>query len=313
MEKDNLIYQVHDKFFKMTFADKGVKESFLQTYLPEELLQDMILSTVEEVNPAFIAENFTLEESDLLMKIRTKNGEDIYLLALIEHKSYKDRKTPVQILRYLLNIWESQLSKKETLSLILPIVIYEGKHQWNYPQLKDYFKDIPEKWRKYLPLYETLFFDFSLEKNLSKLPENISLRSYLQIIQTVYAEDQRTFFKQLIEVLQFVDKERGEDIETFIKIFKRIITYTENTRKDLRESKKNLIDLLKGAYDMILRNSIQEWEDAIKLEGRLEGKLEGKLEGRFEGEQAEKIKIANNLKNLGISDEVIQQATGLMI
>ena len=36
--KKPAVYQAHDKFFKLTFADKGVKESFIQTYLPKKLV-----------------------------------------------------------------------------------------------------------------------------------------------------------------------------------------------------------------------------------------------------------------------------------
>lgn len=59
----------------------------------------------------------------------------------------------------------------------MPVVIYEGKNKWDYPQIGEYFKDLPDKWKVYLPLYETLFLDFSLENKLSKLPENIELTS----------------------------------------------------------------------------------------------------------------------------------------
>ena len=118
-EKKPSVYQAHDKFFKLTFADKGVKESFIQTYLPAELVREIDLSTVEEVNPSFISENFQLKESDLLMKVQAM-GKPVYLLFLMEHKSYKDRKTPFQILRYFVDIWESQLAKMG-LSAIKPI------------------------------------------------------------------------------------------------------------------------------------------------------------------------------------------------
>ena len=63
--------------------------------------------------------------------------------------------------------------------------------------------------------------------------------------------------------------------------------------------------------------------DTAKLEGRLEGKLEGRLEGIKEGiKEGEakglkkgkiegKTEIAHNLKKMGLSIEMIIQATGL--
>lgn len=46
-------------------------------------------------------------------------------------------------------------------------------------------------------------------------------------------------------------------------------------------------------------------------EGRAEGLAEGLVEGRMKGQQEERIKNARNLKQLGISPEIIAQATGL--
>ena len=309
------VYQAHDKFFKLTFTDKGVKESFLQTYLPMELSKEIDLSTVEEVTPSFISETFQLNESDLLVKVQAM-GKPIYILFLMEHKSYKDRKTPFQILRYFVDIWESQLAKKEKLTPILPVVIYEGKNKWNYPQIGEYFKDLPDEWKAYLPLYETLFFDFSLENKLQKLPESIELKSYLQIIQTVYLEDKETFLKQLIEILYFINQAAGEDSATFITIFRRILIYAENTRNDLKEENKDLLDLLKGV-DSMSKTSIERWEERIRAEvidtARDDLLAEGMEKGREEGRNDEKQSIAQKMKRMGFSLDDIQKVTGLML
>ncbi len=313
--KKTSVYQAHDKFFKLTFTDKGVKESFLQTYLPMELSKEIDLSTVEEVNPSFISETFQLNESDLLVKVQAM-GKPIYILFLMEHKSYKDRKTPFQILRYFVDIWESQLAKKEKLTPILPVVIYEGKNKWNYPQIGEYFKDLPDEWKAYLPLYETLFFDFSLENKLQKLPESFELKSYLQIIQTVYLEDKETFLKQLIEILYFINQAAGEDSATFITIFRRILIYAENTRNDLKEENKDLLDLLKGV-DSMSKTSIERWEERIRAEvidtARDDLLAEGMEKGMEKGRESATQSIAQKMKSMGFSLDDIQKVTGLML
>ena len=48
-------------------------------------------------------------------------------------------------------------------------------------------------------------------------------------------------------------------------------------------------------------------------EGRLEGRAEGREEGRAEGVHEAKLEAAKNLKSLGVSEEIISQATGLPI
>ena len=50
-----------------------------------------------------------------------------------------------------------------------------------------------------------------------------------------------------------------------------------------------------------------------RLEGRAEGREEGREEGRAEGVHEAKLEAAKNLKSLGVSEEIISQATGLPI
>ena len=49
--------------------------------------------------------------------------------------------------------------------------------------------------------------------------------------------------------------------------------------------------------------------DSAKREGKEEGRMEGRIEGREEGI----ILVAQNLKRMGMTNEQIQQATGLTL
>ena len=68
---------------------------------------------------------------------------------------------------------------------------------------------------------------------------------------------------------------------------------------------------------VILRDNIVTARGEGRLEGRLEGRAEGRLEGRAEGRlegRAEgKLEDAKNLKRLGVSPNIISQATGLSL
>lgn len=46
-------------------------------------------------------------------------------------------------------------------------------------------------------------------------------------------------------------------------------------------------------------------------DGKAEGKAEGKVEGKAEGKAEERLSIAKNLKEIGISPKDIFKATGL--
>ncbi len=61
---------------------------------------------------------------------------------------------------------------------------------------------------KRFPLYEALFFDFSLENKLDKLPDNIYLRHYLQVIRSVYQPDKKKLARELIESFSIIKDEK---------------------------------------------------------------------------------------------------------
>ena len=81
------------------------------------------------------------------------------------------------------------------------------------------------------------------------------------------------------------------------------------TKDELRAYYRHLDNIV------ILRDNINteraEGRAEGREEGRAEGRVEGRAEGRAEGQQEERLKNARNLKQLGVSSEIIMQATGL--
>ncbi|RRD95876.1 Rpn family recombination-promoting nuclease/putative transposase [Clostridiales bacterium COT073_COT-073] len=316
MDKEDItLYQGHDKFFKAVMQDKGAKEDFLNTYLPEELKADLDVEQVEAVDGKQISSKLQLQESDLLLKVKGKDS-DVYILTLMEHKSYADRKTSFQILRYMLAIWESQLERKEELQPIVPIVIYEGKNKWEYPQIGKHFEKIPEKWQRFLPYYESLFYDFSMERALERLPENVYLKNYIQMIRLVYEPDKKKLIQELVEAFSMIS-----DDEILIEIFRRAVLFVDYVKRN--EWEESIVEVLKG--EEIMPNVIELWEEQLMEKGRVEGRAEGRaegeavgiekgrVEGRAEGRAEGKRSIAETMKNLGYSLEDIKKVTGLML
>lgn len=61
----------------------------------------------------------------------------------------------------------------------------------------------------------------------------------------------------------------------------------------------------------VLEKSYTDGHNDGKAEGKAEGKVEGKVEGKAEGKAEERLSIAKNLKEIGISPKDIFKATGL--
>ena len=80
---------------------------------------------------------FRRNYTDLLYRFDKKEGEGpLYLYLLYDHKSSPDKWVSVQLLRYIMLIYASELNenpKVKILPEIFPVVFYHGKQEWKYP------------------------------------------------------------------------------------------------------------------------------------------------------------------------------------
>lgn len=121
----------------------------------------------------------------------------------------------------------------------------------------------------------------------------------------------------LIRVNEF-NKVAITPLEEWIEYLKTGRIRPDTTAPGLAEARQKLIYYNmkpeeRRAYDehlsaIMIQNDVL---DSAKLEGRMEGRMEGRTEGRIEGQKEGKIAIARNLKKMGLSIEMIIQATGL--
>ncbi|MGM0603674.1 MAG: Rpn family recombination-promoting nuclease/putative transposase [Bacillota bacterium] len=122
----------HDKFFKEMFSKKEVAESFIKSYLPQELLEIMDSSHLEISKDSFVDKKLKEYFSDIIYTIKI-NNDSAYIYCLFEHKSYPERKVALQLLKYMTEIWDQHLKQNnsEKLPLIIPLLIYHGDRRYN--------------------------------------------------------------------------------------------------------------------------------------------------------------------------------------
>jgi predicted transposase/invertase (TIGR01784 family) len=86
--------------------------------------------------------------------------------------------------------------------------------------------------------------------------------------------------------------------------FERVFQVAEIAKMS-RQEYQAYEDSLKAYRDM--QNSI----DTARLEGKAEGLVEGELKGKIEGKIEGRMEVAKNLKDNGVSIEIIMKSTGL--
>ncbi len=102
---------------------------------------------------------------------------------LIEHKSYPDKYTTIQIGGYIFSALQKQAQNNEPLSVIIPVLLYHGKGKWQYRTLTNIFDNLDTEWKRYVPDFEYVYHDLSTlnDADLEMLNNKFLAASFLAL------------------------------------------------------------------------------------------------------------------------------------
>ncbi|MBF0524019.1 MAG: Rpn family recombination-promoting nuclease/putative transposase [Deltaproteobacteria bacterium] len=228
----------HDKFFKKMFSGQDLAKDFLANYLPDSILGQLDLNTLEATTDSFVDDQLKAHFTDLVYRVNIKQSQQGYVCILLEHKSHQDRYVPLQLFRYMNQMWSYATSKQpasEYLPVIIPLVFYHGTTTWVGSTKFSSLFDATAELKRHLPDFEYLLLDLStladekikgdvktrmtllLQKHISD-PE---LVAKLADIATLYHEisadpNQLEFLKVIAQYLIFTDRLTKEEIKVFL-------------------------------------------------------------------------------------------------
>ncbi len=232
-----LMKNPNDKFFKAAFADIETARGFLQHYLPEEVKKQIDLTTLETTQGSYVDRELKESHTDLLLRADIA-GRKGYVYLLIEHKSYSHKSVILQLLKYMVKIWEKELEEKKKLSVIIPIVVYHGEERWGVEGrlsgLIEGYAELPETLQKYIPDYAYELHDLTSEEEGERIePGEVKMTVYL--FRAVVAPDREREMRCIIEAMQALKEASGRrDIEDLIDLCFRYLL-SLNLRIELEE------------------------------------------------------------------------------
>ncbi|MEZ0537302.1 Rpn family recombination-promoting nuclease/putative transposase [Caldicellulosiruptoraceae bacterium PP1] len=294
----------HDKFFKETFSNIEVTKDFLINYLPEGIVKIIDLDTLELQKDSFINEELQEVFSDMLFRVNINNN-DGYIYFLFEHKSYVSRQTALQLLKYMIEIWEANIKKEGTgkIPIIIPIVIYHGREKWrlktNLGDMIECYDDLENDIKRFIPNYEYLLYDISRYKD-EDIKGQVQLRIMLSIFRDIFIKDARGIQETIIKAAKYLaeleDKQTGvQYFETYMRYI--FSAYTDMTRSDFENIAKEIEKtFIEGS------ENIMTLADIFREEGMQEGIKKGIEKGIEKGETMALVKTAIKLltKKFGI-------------
>jgi predicted transposase/invertase (TIGR01784 family) len=168
--------------------------------------------------------------SDFLYQVNFKDNINGFIFLLLEHKSWPERFTPLQALKYMVHVWDFYLAnhdKAKFLPPVLPLVLYHGKSKWN---LGDHFSklfDTPTPLHVFIPDFKYLLLDISHEPD-----ENIKGSPILQILlktlKYIFKPEIKTKLPEIIQLFEEIKNKNNT-----LDYLSALITYLVNAAGNL--------------------------------------------------------------------------------
>lgn len=289
--------QLRDSSSKLIFGDNTLCSQFLRDYADMEILRNVQPEDIEDVSERYVPLYSTERDSDTVKRVNigkyicSEENENslelpLYIVSLVEHKTKVEYNVAMQMLRYMIHIWEDyekEMDKKYPYISarkdfryppILPIVYYEGKRKWTAPlDLADRIL-CRELLGDYLPHFKyqmVSLHDYSNEELLAKGDE-ISLAMLINKIDGIEAMEE---FRRLPdERMDEILRDTPEYLLDIMEKLLRALLYsmnleeneTENAVSKIRERKMaRLFENVTFDFQEEKRKMREDAECAIKL------------------------------------------------
>ncbi len=274
-----------DLSYRSFFSYPVVVRSLIQEYGPKFLAGIVDLSTLVRLHGDYISPELLERRDDIVWRVNLKNDSSAYLVVILEFQSSRDNLMALRIRSYssllLLDIAKGvHPFKQQSLPQICPIVLYNGKEQWNVPlDAEPLFFPMPDDRKQYCPKQDYLLLDECniADDELSK--RNGLVTQLIKLERAKILDDFKPIFTRLEELLP--DPEYASLNKMFALwaeyALKRAGVVEENrTFRNLQE-----VNMLLGRATL---ENATNWKNEYIQEGRAEGMgqlLRTLLEKRF--------------------------------
>jgi predicted transposase/invertase (TIGR01784 family) len=278
----------HDRFFHAVFSDEENARDLLRNALPGELLRQIELSPLQISRESYVDEHLAVHQSDLLIRTRYRD-RPVFLYFLVEHKSQPSRWTLLQLLRYMVRIWDKELARNKKLKKlppIIPMIFYHGARRWNQPLDFTAYVELQESVHSYVPDFEAILFDLQ-QTDEDELHGAVLFRTAMKIAKYAHTHLQ----PHLREILRAVSiRPLDERTRSFLKMFLRYILQVgrDTPRAVVLEEIDKVND--EEAREVYMTAAEELRAEGIEI-GRQEGRQEGNIEGRIVSKQEVLVRL----------------------
>ena len=276
VQKNN---NIHDNFFKSLFSVKENLADLLHGSLPKDVLQGLKIESLEYDPTEYVDQELAPYFKDISCNMLFGHT-DIKVSLLYEHKSYPDKNIHLQLLRYILNVWENQVANKQKLTPVITMVFYHGKRKWT----DSGFVQVPEVLKRFVPLFDYALFD------TKDIEDHAIIRHFKRSSVKVAV----WFMKRSDNLIGFI--QNNPDLAR--EMFSQLKEIDETIFQKIALYLYKVSDMESDKIDEIMETVSVQTKDAF-------------VEARRELESSAVKRIAVNMIKEGGTDEYICKMTGL--
>lgn len=286
-----------DSSSKLIFGNAELCSQFLRNYIDIPLLKNVKAEDIEDVSERYVPMFTEERNSDTVKRIKLEENNTLFFVSLIEHKTKVDYNVSMQLLRYMVYIWEDYereierqqkgISKTKGFQYppILPIVYYEGSGKWTAAHNLQERIIFNKAFEPFTPkfFYKLIALNSYSIEELAEKNDELSLVMLINRLQSI-EEFQKLnlpddYFKNLSE--HSTDEVLGIVAKVTAAMLRQLNlpeTEVEEFTEQVKERKMAVL------FEHFKSVDIPAERKRAREEGRAEGHAEGRAEGYTEGE-----------------------------
>ncbi|MEI7989507.1 MAG: Rpn family recombination-promoting nuclease/putative transposase, partial [Chloroflexota bacterium] len=265
------ISQAHDAFFKEMFNQLEPTRDFLANYLPPEITGLLNMDTLEICKDSFVDAALQAHYSDLLYQVNLQSTHTpMWIYVLFEHKSAPEPQVALQLLRYMVRIWEQAGKQNLPLMPILPLVVYHGRSRWTVGhQFQTLFEELPKAMRTHVPDYTYHLCDLTQMKE-KDIIGGIQIQVALMAMKSIFQPDMGVNLRKIIDLLTEL-----QDKHTAMECLEAVLRYIV-AAADIREEEViTILERSEFGKEVSMGTLAEKWMEQGKQQGMIQGMQQG--------------------------------------
>ena len=255
------------------------RTGLIETQLSPAAVAELKLDTLKMQKGSFVDADLREKFSDLLFSVELAHAPEdsanrkALVYFLFEHKSQSDPLTVLQVLSYMVRIWEKRIRDGEPLCPIVPLLVYHGETAWAAARSLAALIPAPAALAEHQIHFQPPLLDLSCKEDAEIQGEPV-LRNTLLLLK--YSRS-RHLVEKLGEILDLIC--RSVPAASFVEWVQAIGVYvmTVNKNIDGEQYKQTLSSILPTQFEP------GSLADRLLIQGREEGREEGEKIGELVG------------------------------